>query len=334
MSVLLGIGTAVPPNRLDPEPARELLQRTFPRLRVTELRPVTRYTVDPPELLLRPRRLGEAMRTYATHAPRLAAEASRRALAEARVAPDQIDMVVTVSCTGYQIPSLDVALIAELGMRPDVVRMPITELGCSGGLAALGLSHRHLEARPAEHVLVVAVELCSLCFQPQDRSLDNLTASMVFGDGAGAVVMGGGEAPPGRTELVECSRHLVPDSTDCLGFDLRDNGFHIVLGTRLPRLLESCLAPVVWGFWPSGEPVYYAVHAGGPRVFDAVERALGLGPDALAPCRNLFQRVGNLSSASIIFALAEVDEVAGDGLALAFGPGVTVELARLRRRQG
>jgi predicted naringenin-chalcone synthase len=330
MSTLLGLGTALPPHRLDPEPARELLQGAFRRLRVAELRPVTRYTVEPPERLLRPRSLGEAMRTYAVQAPQLAARAARRALAAAGLGPERIDVVVSVSCTGYLVPALDVVLIAELGMRPDVVRMPITELGCSGGLAALDLAHRHLEARPREHVLVVAVELCSLCFQPDDRSLDNLTAAMVFGDGAGAAVLGGGGAPPGCVELVAATRHLIPGTTDCLGFDLRDDGFHIVLRSRLQKVLAAGLAPIVRRFWPGGPPAYYAVHAGGPRVFDAVERALGLGPEALAPSRRLFQRVGNLSSASILFALAELGRASGDGLALAFGPGVTVELARLR----
>jgi predicted naringenin-chalcone synthase len=331
---MLGIGTALPPHRLDPEAARELLLRTFSRLRVAELRPGTRYTVEPADRLLRQRPLGDAMRTYAIHAPRLAAEAARRAMADARVSADRIDMIVTVSCTGYQVPAMDVAMVAELGLRPDVIRMPITELGCSGGLSALGLAHRHVEARPDDRVLVVAVELCSLCFQPGDRSLDNLTASMVFGDGAGAVVVGGGGPPPGRTEVVASGRHLVPDTTECLGFDLRDDGFHIVLGSRLPKVLEARLAPIVRGFWAGGLPEYHVVHAGGPRVFDAVERALGLGPDALALSRHVFERVGNLSSASIIFALAELDEVGGDGLALAFGPGVTVELARLRRCRG
>jgi predicted naringenin-chalcone synthase len=328
---ILGLGTALPPHRLDPEPSRELLQRVFPRLRGSELQPVTRYLVDEPGRLLCPRPLGQSMRVYAEEASRLAGEASRCALTRAGVAPGEIDAIISVSCTGYLVPSLDVRLVHDLGLRADVVRLPITELGCSGGLAALSFAHRHLEARPGDRVLVVAVELCSLSFRPHDASLDNLMASMVFGDGAGAAVLGGGPCA-GGLELVAASQRLLPHSARYLGFELEDDGFHVVLDSRLPRVLASALEPAVDEFWrDEAGPSFYAVHAAGPRVFDAVEGALGLPPDALAASRHLFERVGNLSSASILFALAELDEAVGDGLALAFGPGVTVELARLRR---
>src|SRR5207237_7885700 len=113
---------------------------------------------------------------------------------------EEIDMVISVSCTGYLVPSLEVRLAAEMGMRSDIIRLPLTELGCSGGGAALAAAHRHLAAYPDSRVLVVAVELCSLSFRPDDHSLDNLTASLVFGDGAAAVVLGG-ERTEGRTLL-------------------------------------------------------------------------------------------------------------------------------------
>lgn len=333
MSQILGLGTALPPHRLDPEPSRELLRRVFPRLRGSELQPVTRYLVDEPARLLCPRPLGQSMRVYAEEASRLAGQASRCALARAGVAPGEIDAIISVSCTGYLVPSLDVRLVHDLGLRADVVRVPITELGCSGGLAALSLAHRHLEARPRDRVLVVAVELCSLSFRPHDASLDNLMASMVFGDGAGAAVLGIGGGEAGRLELVGASQRLLPQSADYLGFSLEDDGFHVVLDSRLPRVLASGLRAAVEEFWGDceGGPEFLVVHAAGPRVFDAVEGALGLGADALAASRHLFERVGNLSSASILFALADLEGVVGDGLALAFGPGVTVELARLRR---
>lgn len=341
MSQIVGLGTALPPYRLDPEPSRELLRRVFPRLRASGLQPVTRYLVEDPERLLSPRPLGESMQVYAEEASRLAGEACRCALERAGVAAAEIDAIISVSCTGYMVPSLDVRLVADLGLRQDVVRVPITELGCSGGLAALSLAHRHLEARPRDRVLVVAVELCSLSFRPHDGSLDNLMASMVFGDGSGAAVLANDTVGGGCLELVAASQRLLPDSTGYLGFELGDDGFHVVLDSRLPRVLASALGPAVDGFWFDGgpernghDPSFYVVHAAGPRVFDAVEASLGLGPEALAASRHLFERVGNLSSASILFALADLAANSGDGLALAFGPGVTVELARLRRSPG
>jgi alkylresorcinol/alkylpyrone synthase len=334
-SAFLGFGTALPEHVVGPEAAREALGRLWPRLKagaaVAEL--VTRHTVEPLERVIEHRSLGEAMRLYTQHAPRLARLAACRALASARTSPKDIDVVISVSCTGYMVPSLDVRLAAEIGLRPDVIRLPLTELGCSGGAAAIALAHRHLAAFPDQRVLVVAVELASLSFHRGDRSLDNLTASMVFGDGAAAAVLGRKDEIALRVAATES--RLVPGSEHALGFDLRDTGFHVVLDRRLPQLIEADLGPIVGDFRHRHgvpEPQFYAVHAGGPRIFDAVESALALDPGDLAVSRSVFRKVGNLSSASIFFSLAALpDGQPGDGLAIAFGPGVTIELAHLRR---
>lgn len=329
-TALLGLGTALPPHRLTPERARDMLVDLFPRLRPVTLPPVTRYTVLPVEPRGRP--LGTAMEAYRTHAPALALKAAGRALEAAGVAPGEIETVITASCTGYLVPALDVDLIEGLALREDVRRIPITELGCSAGLAALGIAHEQLQGEEAGPALVVAVEVPSLNLQPEDHSIDNLTASIVFGDGAGAAVVGAGEAP-GRLVLRRMGTRVLPRSRRYLGFDLRDSGFHTVLDPGLARLLGVHLPDVLDRFWPGASPSFWAVHAGGQRIFDAVESALGLDPHALQPSRDLFMRTGNLSSASILFVLQEIarSEAAGEGLALAFGPGVSVELARLSR---
>jgi predicted naringenin-chalcone synthase len=334
MTAFLGFGTALPEHVVGPEAAREALGRLWPRLKAAtagaEL--VTRHTVEPLERVIEHRSVGEAMRLYAEHAPRLARLAACRALASARTSAGEIDLVISVSCTGYMVPSLDVRLAAEIGLRPNVIRLPLTELGCSGGAAAIALAHRHLAAFPDDRVLVVAVELASISFHAGDRSLDNLTASMVFGDGAAAAVLGGRDGSALR--LAGAESRLVPDSERVLGFDLRDTGFHVVLDRRLPQLIEAGLEPFVSDFQRRqgiSRPGFYAVHAGGPRIFDAVESALGLDPDDLAVSRSVFREVGNLSSASILFSLAALPgDRRGDGLAIAFGPGVTIELAHLR----
>jgi alkylresorcinol/alkylpyrone synthase len=337
-AAFLGFGTALPEHTIDGEGSRSLLAAIWPRLRAAAPAPITRHLVAPVDWLLRPRSLGETMRVYAEHAPRLAQLASRAALEAAGVAPGEIDLVISVSCTGYMVPSLDVRLAAEIGLRPDVTRLPLTVLGCSGGAAAVAAAHRHLTAFPHDRVLVVAVEVPSLTFQRDDRSLDNLAASLVFGDGAAAAVMGGAaELSDALLQVRGAASRLLPSSTDALGFDLRDGGFHVVLDRRLSSLIERSLGEVVASFTARqgivDRPRFYAVHAGGPRVFDAVEAALGLGPDELALSRRVLREVGNLSSASILFSLAQLPAVEGDGLAIAFGPGVTIELAHLHSDQ-
>jgi len=332
VSAFLGFGTALPQHTIDGAQSLALLGTFWPRLRGATPEPVTRHLVAPADWLMQPRSLGETMRLYSEHAPRLALLATRQALEAAGVQPCQIDLVISVSCTGYLLPSLDVRLAAEIGLRSDVIRLPITELGCSGGAAAVAAAHRHLAAFPDHRVLVVAVEVSSLTFQHGDRSIDNLTASMVFGDGAAATVMGGDGARCRLTVRGAASR-LLPDTAGALGFDLRDTGFHVVLDRRLPQLIERNLGEVVEDFRARrgiDQVGFYAVHAGGPRVFDAVEASLGLRPQELALSRRVFREVGNLSSASVFFSMAALPPLSGDGLAIAFGPGVSIELTHLR----
>jgi alkylresorcinol/alkylpyrone synthase len=141
-----------------------------------------------------------------------------------------------------------------------------------------------------------------------------------------------GSASRDRLQVRGAATHLVPDSAGALGFDLRDGGLHVVLDRRLPGLIGRELAAVVDRFRRRQgieHPRFYAVHAGGPRVFDAVELALGLRDGELEGSRRVFREVGNLSSASILFTLAGLEGASGDGLALAFGPGVTIELTHL-----
>jgi alkylresorcinol/alkylpyrone synthase len=340
-STIQAIGTALPDHVLDASARMDLLTAIWPRMAmvgsaVDEAGGI-RYLAEHPAQLLEPRTLTDTMALYARHATDLAESASRQALDRAAVNSDEIDVIISVSCTGYLVPSLDVHLVERLGLRHDVVRVPITELGCSGGAAAIALGHRHLAAYPDQRVLVVAVELPSLTFQPGDSSLDNLTASMVFGDGAAAAVMAGPPLADSHGLTVEAvASHLVGGTAGALGYDLRDDGFHVVLDRRLPRIIGRTIGEVARRFLErvGMERVeFLAAHGGGPRVLDAVQAALNLDDALLAPSRRTYSEIGNVSSASILFTLAGILTGLGSrplkGLGLGLGPGVSIELMEL-----
>lgn len=338
MSRFLSVATALPEHRLDAGEAVARLRRFWPelgRLPEAEAAIGTRYLVEPVASLLQPRTLLERQSAYLANAKQLAARAGERALRRAGVDPADVDLVITVSCTGYAVPSLDVHLAPALGLRSDVLRLPITELGCSGGAAAVAFAHRHLQAFPDHKVLVIAVEVPSLTFQGGDGSHDNLTAALVFGDGAGAAVLDAATHGPGLG-LVRAASHLVPGTANLLGFDLRDGGFHIVLDRRLPRVVQRELGPALLRFLgPTDLRLvdFYAVHAAGPRIFDAIAQALPLPPTALDLSRGVFAAVGNTSSAAIFFVLERLLDSRGSepacGIGIGLGPGVSIELMHL-----
>lgn len=307
-----------------------------------------RFSVEPIERLGVPRSLSETQDRYREHALALGREVAREALAQAGVDASEIDLIVTTSCTGIMIPSLDAYLVDELGLRPDVRRLPITELGCVGGAAALARAHDFLVGFPDAHALVIAVELPSLSMQRADLSLANLVATALFGDGAAAVVLAGGDAradggPGGDTgggvRILDTLAHIWPRSAYALGFDLKDDGFHSVLSKDVPALLRSEIAGLV-GTLAARRGLgredlsSFVFHPGGRKILTFIEEELGLSRADTQPSWDVLRDYGNQSSASVLFVLHEWmsrrrPPAGSHGVLAAFGPGLTCEMLLL-----
>ncbi|MCK9792678.1 type III polyketide synthase [Isoptericola sp. 4D.3] len=281
---------------------------------------------------------------FAREGTALAERACREALAAAGLGPQDVDLLFFTSVTGIGAPSIDALLVGRLGLRADVRRVPSFGLGCAGGAAGLAHLHEHLVGHPDQVALLVSVELCSLTFQRDDASTANLVSSGLFGDGASAVVVAGDDVapPPGRPapHVVGTRSRLYPGTERHLGWDVRDTGFGIVLSAELPQLLRAHLAGDVKdllsarGLEPDDVGTW-VVHAGGPKIVDAVRDALDLPEAALARTRATLAAEGNLSSSSVLHVLAAtLDDDApppgGWAVLMAFGPGVAVELVLLR----
>jgi len=296
----------------------------------------TRFFAEPLASIMGRRSISEQTDAYLEHARALARRVSCDALERSAIDRDTIGLVIGVSCTGFVLPSLDAELIPILGLRPDVARLPITELGCGGGVAGLARAADYLRAYPGRSVLLFSVELPSLTFQPDDRSVDNLVATMVFGDGAGAAILCGGSCEA-RWTIERTGTLLVPEGARQLGFELRDGGLRVLLSRGLGSVVEARLGEAVDDFLAKSslkrsDVDIVAAHPGGPRIFEAIERSLGLEADALSVSRAVFSQYGNASSAGIFFVLSALERPTrhGRALAIAFGPGLSIELALLR----
>jgi len=273
----------------------------------------------------------------------LAARAIQDALARAGLKPTDVDFLLFTSVTGIAAPSLDARLVARLGMRTDVKRLPSFGLGCVAGAAGLARVHDYLKGHPNDVALLVSVELCSLTVQRGDESIANLVASGLFGDGAAAVVVvGDARADALATtgpQMVDTRSRLYPETEDVLGWDIGGTGFRIVLSAGVPSVIEQNFAADAVGLLSAhGLDVEdvgtWIAHPGGPKVLEAFAVALELGRADLAPSWRSLARVGNLSSASVLHVLADTmaDGVAPGsvGMLFALGPGVAAELVLLR----
>jgi alkylresorcinol/alkylpyrone synthase len=298
----------------------------------------TRYFAEPLSSLMAPRSQSRKTDAYLEHGRVLARQVCCEVLEASGVGRPEIGLLIGVSCTGVVLPSLDAELIPVLGLHPVVARLPITELGCGGGVGGMARALDYLRAYPDRAVLLFAVELPSLTFQPEDRTVDNLVAAMVFGDGAGALVVQAADAADGCV-IDQCGTMLVPAGARYLGYELRDGGLRVVLSRELPQVVEQHLPSAVASFLAGAgltmrDIDIVAAHPGGPRIFDAVERSLGLRPAMLDVSREVFDAYGNASSAGIFFVLDELRRrnASGRALAVAFGPGLSIELALMRLR--
>jgi alkylresorcinol/alkylpyrone synthase len=297
---------------------------------------------------------------YVEEATALGERALRAALAQAGVAPADLDLLIVTSVTGVAVPSLDALLMPRLGLRADLKRLPVFGLGCVAGAAGLARLHDYLLGWPRHTAALLAVELCSLSLPRSSVTTADLVASALFGDGAVAVVATGARAP-GRTggraqserrrqpqppgipplpRVIATRSEVYPDSGGALGWRLSPDGFRIVLTAELAEVVERRLGESVTGFLAEhGLTVddigTWICHPGGPKVLDAAQRALKLPADALASSRRSLAQAGNMSSASVLHILeltvADNGPAAGSlGIMIGLGPGVSAELVLLQ----
>ena len=300
----------------------------------------------PVDRVIRERTFAQKNAEYAECAIPLAERAARAALDRAHLAPDQIDLLVTTSCTGIMIPSLSSFLMPRLGMRSDCVRLPITELGCAAGAAAIARANEYCLAHPGRIAMVLACELPSLTFQRQDMSMTNFIAAAIFGDGAACAIVGG---PPvaSSPDVVSSRSHLFPDSHRLMGFDVGEGGFHIVLASDVPEFLQGKVRPLVQKLCDENgvaleSLAFAAIHPGGRRILENLESDLKLAPEVTAHSWEVLNQHGNMSSATVLFVLDRllrsphrhtIPEGA-HGLLAAFGPGFSAEISLLRWHKG
>ena len=270
------------------------------------------------------------MRSYEEHAHQLAETAARRALDQSNISAEAVTHLVTVTCTGFMAPGVDIRLIKALGLPATIKRAQVGFMGCQGAINGLRVADGFCSADKNAHVLICAFELCSLHYKYGWETKDTLSNAL-FADGAAAVV-GTAQANGVSWPVRATGSCLVPESEDAMSWHIRDNGFVMGLDPSVPRLIGAELRPWVETWLDDiglqlGDIKSWAVHPGGPSILRAVERALELPGDALAASWDVLRDHGNMSSPTILMILERL-RAAGAPLpcaVLAFGPGLTVE---------
>jgi predicted naringenin-chalcone synthase len=354
---LLGCGSSVPPNYLSRDDAVELVKENFCRtdrerrivpalyrMSGVKKRHSTILTSSsggdtvPQRTLLHPPKddkdmgpgVSLRMAAYEQGSTALALESASKALEDAKVDALDITHLVTVSCSGFAAPGVDIHLIKKLGLRGTVERTHVGFMGCHGALNGLRAARAYAEADPSAVVLLCAVEVCSVHYHYGWDS-EQIVANALFADGSASVV--GAARPDGEGwQIGATGACLIPDSEDAMTWRIGDNGFVMSLSPQVPQLIEDHLRP--WTEqWLDGAGLdlesvkTWAIHPGGPRILTSAAKALGLPREALAVSRDVLQNYGNMSSPTLLFILERLRQAQAETpcVALGFGPGLMTE---------
>ncbi len=280
---------------------------------------------------------GQRMEHYVKEAGPLAMRAARQALDESRVPPSALTHVVTVSCSGFRAPGVDIELIKNLGLSPTIERTHVGFMGCHGALNGLRVAQAFTGSSLHARVLLCAVELCGLHYHYR-WDPKKMVSNALFADGAAAVVgVPPTAAPADAWQATASGSCLFPDSEYAMTWNIGDHGFEMTLSTRVPDLLVRYLRPWLeeWlgqNHLRLSDVASWAIHPGGPRILTAIAEALGLDKEATKVSWEVLAACGNMSSPTVFFIIERLRarHAPRPCVALGFGPGLVAEAALFR----
>lgn len=287
---------------------------------------------------------GTRNKIYAEHAKQMFIDVARKLLdGNETIESEDITHVITVSCTGFFAPEPAYEIVKQLGLKHSTKRFHLGFMGCFAAFPALKMAESFCKSDPNAKVLIVCLELCSIHFQNSEAT-DQLISASVFGDGASGVVVSNDPPKDKGYRLEQFATSIAEDSEDDMAWTIGDTGFDMVLSTYVPDIIETNLREAVQPLFTSyGTKVEeirnWAVHPGGRAIVDKIQNNFNLDPSQLAASRAVLANYGNMSSATIFFVLKHLLEQEDTGneeptLAMAFGPGLTIESSLLTKLSG
>ena len=292
-----------------------------------------RYSIMDAEEVFSNSSFEEKNNIYVREIIKLAEESLQKSLEKVSLRPTDIDYIITVSCTGIMIPSVDAYLINSLQMKQDIVRLPVTEMGCAAGVSGIIYAKNFLKANPNKRAAVIAVEAPTATFQLEDFSMANIVSAAIFGDGAASVILSSYEEDKGPKIIDEAMYHFY-DSTHIMGFKLVNTGLQMILDKTVPETISNHFPMIVDPFLERNnliiEDVKHLIfHPGGKKILQTVEGLFGAQGKNINDTKEVLKLYGNMSSATVLYVLerfmSEDNQPGEKGLMLSFGPGFSAQ---------
>lgn len=286
---------------------------------------------------------GSRNEIYSRHAKKMFVEVAKQLLQEnGSISKEEITHIITVSCTGFFAPEPAFEIVKQLDMPPSTQRFHLGFMGCFAAFPALKMAKSFCETNPDANVMVICLELCSIHLQNSEAT-DNLISASVFADGASGVIINSKRPENGGYRLDQFASSIAKDSENDMAWTIGDTGFDMVLSTYVPDIIKSNLRSAVLPLFQNyskdlQDIKYWAIHPGGRAILDKIEHNFSLQPEQLQASRSVLNTYGNMSSATIFFVLKYLLENQSGAeettLAMAFGPGLTIESGLFTKVEG
>ena len=292
-----------------------------------------RYAIMPPEDVFTKTSFEEKNNLYKAAAKTYGKQVLENALDKASWKAESLDYIITVSCTGIMIPSLDAYLINELNLKQNIIRLPITEMGCVGGVSAMIYAYQFLKSNPGKRAAIVAFESPTATFQYEDKSMVNIVSSAIFGDGAACVLMSSDPEDKGVEVLGDQMYHFF-NQTHMMGFEIVNSGLKMILDIEVPDKIAEHFPHIIGPFLEKNgmsinDVSHLIFHPGGKKIIQTVEELFGKMGKNIDNTKAVLKDYGNMSSATVLFVLekfmSEPQDKDSIGMMLSFGPGFTAQ---------
>lgn len=297
-----------------------------------------RYSIMSPEEVFAASSFEERNDIYMKEGIKLAGSCLKQGLEKAAWSARDLDYIITVSCTGIMIPSLDAYLINALNLRQDIVRLPVTEMGCAAGVSGMIYANNFLKSNPGKRAAVIAYESPTATFQLTDYSMANVVSAAIFGDGVACVLLSSHPEDEGP-EIIAGEMYHFYDAEHMMGFKLSNSGLKMVLDVTVPETIESNFPDIIHPFLAKhglviDEVDHLIFHPGGKKIVQLVEALFGAIGKNIEETKAVLRMYGNMSSATVLYVLerylsgkAQPEDI---GLILSFGPGFTAQRILLK----
>jgi alkylresorcinol/alkylpyrone synthase len=292
-----------------------------------------RYSIMAPEEVFTATSFQDKNDIYIREVKKLGTTVLNNALTDADWDPKSLDYIITVSCTGIMIPSLDAYLINELDLRQNITRLPVTEMGCAAGISGMIYAYNFLKANPGKRAAVIAVESPTATFQLEDFSMANMVSAAIFGDGAACVLLSSEEEIEGPKIIGEEMYHFF-DATHMMGFKVVNSGLQMILDESVPATISEHFPEIIHPFLEKHgtriEDVDHLIfHPGGKKIVQTVSDLFGTLGKNIDDTREVLRLFGNMSSVTVLYVLERFlnkEMAKGEqGLMLSFGPGFSAQ---------